>query len=375
MMVKNGKPTLVYFSPDCYTQVDDTVLHHLTAAFNVVWFYMYESLKPGEMRYNPNTASEYARKNGIRFELIDLNLRRRNPAIIRFFREVADRINHYEPDIVYSCDVIPFWALTFKYIKCDNKVFGVHDVAMHSYKFNLSKLLIQCVKSHLIKRFEHIFTFSIGQHDLLLKSFGKESDMVGMCYKDFGESNVILPPLSQQVKILFFGGISLYKGLDILIRDLEELRSEGVDNLFLTIAGRGESWGDCEPLIRTREMYNLQVRFIENSEIPDLMCSHHFLALPYRNASQSGPLVTALAYNLPVIAPEYGCFSEVFDWSNAVMYKPGELKDALKRVSEMSSGEYAELREAVAVRRRDFSEESISQNYVMAFERILKGGQ
>ena len=73
------KPTLVYFSPDCFTQVDDTVILHLTNDFHVIWFYLYESIKSNSMYYNPEKAKAYADKNGIILEIVDPLMRRRNP--------------------------------------------------------------------------------------------------------------------------------------------------------------------------------------------------------------------------------------------------------------------------------------------------------
>lgn len=371
-MKKSDKPRLVYFNPDCYTQVDDTVLHHLTAVYDVIWFYLYESLKSDNMRYDPQKASSYASRHGITLEVVDPKMRRRNPGNLSFFRAIADKINSYDPDIVYSCDIIPFWALTYRHIECKNKVFGVHDVKIHSYKFNLSKYFIHFVKTRLIKRIPYLFTFSKGQHDLLKDLYGKESAMVGMSCKSFGESHIIPLPIDRQVRLLFFGGISRYKGLDLLISSLEQLRNEGITNLFLTIAGQGESWPDCAPLIKTKEMYDLNIRFIRNDEIPDLMNSCHFLVLPYRNASQSGPLVTALGYGLPVIAPDYGCFTEMYDRNTAVLYPDGGLKQALKEVSAITPEAYDKMKAAVRTLRELYSEENVAKAYIKAFSDILQ---
>ena len=366
-----NKPTLVYFNPDCFTQVDDTVLCHLTKDFNVVWFYLYESLRSKDMRYSPKMAQEYADKYGITLEVVDPQSRLRSPRTILFYYRLAQKINRYKPDIVYGCITFPFWTYCYHFIKCKNKVLGVHDVTTHSKKSTLSRLWGQFIKERWLKRFEHIFTFSPNQHSLLKEELGKESTMVGMSYKSFGRSEQAPTALDNGVHLLFFGSIIRYKGLDLLIEALEELRKDGVKNLSLTVAGKGEAWRECELLIKTPEMFNLHVRFIDNKEIPDLMCSHHFLVLPYRDATQSGPLVTALAYGTPVIAPSYGCFTDTFDEKSAILFKPGELKQALARISSMNEKEYTELRSNVEEVRRHYSEENIAKNYSTAFQQIM----
>lgn len=369
------KPILVYFNPDCYSDTDLTVLRHLTREFHVIWFYLYESLQANSMRYNPARAKEYAEKYGITLEIIDPKMRRRNPKNIFFYHEVANRINQYNPDIVYACNIFPFWMYSYKRITCKNKVLGLHDVSMHTYKFSLIKLWIQHNKERWIKRFSNLITFSTNQHNLLKQDFGKESYMVGMASKFFGFSSLIPPPFSEGIKLLFFGIISKYKGLDLLIEALENLNNAGVTNLQLTIAGRGESWDDCKGLIKTPSLYNLKVRFIKNDEIPDLMCSHHFIVLPYRDATQSGPLVAALGYGLPIIAPNFGCFSEALDEKSSILYPQGELSNALKRVANMSNQEYENIKQETLRIKETYSEERIADNYIKAFKEIINGAK
>ena len=365
------RPLLVYYSPDCFTDTDITVIRHLASHFRVVWFYMYESLQAKVMRYKPEKAKEYAERYGITLEIVDPKMRRRNPKNILFYKRLAKRINNYNPDIVYACSIFPFWTFCYRHIKCPNKVLGIHDVSLHSYKFSLAKQWIQHNKENWLKRFINIFTFSPNQHDLLKSRLGKDSTMVGMSYKDFGKSEATPPTIDNGVKILFFGTISLYKGLDLFILALEELRQVGVKNLYLTIAGKGESWEECKSLIHTQEMYNLQVRFIDNDEIPDMMSSHHFLALPYRNATQSGPLAAAIGYGLPVIAPDFGCFADTVNEEASVLYKKGELTTALRSISEMTQDDYAKMRRSMLLLREEYSEERIANNYIQAFKNIL----
>lgn len=365
------KPILVYFNQDCYTDTDVTVLRYLTSDFQVVWFYLYESLFEKEMRYNPILAKDYADKYGIKIEIIDPQVRRRNPKNLYFYWRLAKKINSYNPDIVYACSIFPFWMLTFRFIKCKNKVFGVHDAVRHSYKNNRSLQWMNNQKEKWFHRFPKLLTFSPSQHALLKEIHGYESDMVGMSFKSFGSSDKTPPPINEGIKLLFFGSIILYKGLDILIKTLEELRADGVNNLTLTIAGKGPYWDDCKSAIKTKEMYNLRVRFIENDEIPDLMCSHHFLVLPYRNVTQSGPLLTAIGYGLPVIAPRMGCFIDYLDEDSAILYEQGELRSALAHVSHIDSLQYDKIKKADAEIRNDYSEERIACNYIEAFKNVL----
>lgn len=368
-----AKPVLVYYSEDCHADNDTTLLRHLTQDFRVVCFYLYESLQAKTQRYNPAWMRDYCEQYGIVLEIVDPKMRRRDPRNLFFYKDLAKRINSYNPDIVYACEMFPFWMLTYRYIKCKNKVYGIHDVLPHYENANFIKRWILKKKEQYIKeKFEHIVTFSRNQQTLLKEKFGKNSEMVGMSYKYFGEPKQGLPPLEGKIRLLFFGIISHYKGLDLLINAMEELKLEGVDNLQLTIAGKGSDWEECRELVKTPELYDLKVRFIENAEIPDLMSSHHFLVLPYRTATQSGPLVAALGYGIPVVAPTFGCFTDTLDGNAAVLYEQGDLLSALRRVSGMSAVEYESKRKAMKLLKDENSEERIASNYIRVFKRVLE---
>lgn len=371
------KLTLLYFNPDCFTQVDDTVLHHLVDNFNVVWFYLYDSRCKNMMRYTPERAQNYADKHGIKLEIIDSQKRKRDPRNLFFFWKLAKLIKSYAPDIIYSCLIDPYWYFVlFCFIRKPVKVVGVHDVNKHSYGGNISIMLMHLFKDYFVKKFDAALTFSPNQRDLFYKKYGKESIMVGMSYKDFGKSSLLPGRIENGIKLLFFGTINEYKGLDSLISSLEDLFvSDGIRNIKLTIAGKGPYWSKCESLLKTPSLYNLRISFLDNCEIPDLMCSHHFLVLPYKDATQSGPLVTALNYNLPIIAPEYGCFVEIYKNNTALFYQPGYLRTALKRLSFITQDEYNEMRNGITAFKSDYSEECIAQNYIRAFLEVYNSAK
>lgn len=365
------KRTIVYLNQDCYTDTDLTVLKHLTKEFHVVWFYIHESIKSSS-KISIEQAYDYAMQYNIDIRVKDPMMRYRNPKNFFFYANIAKEINMISPNIVFHCMRDPYWSLAVKFVlKCRNVVLGVHDAQTHSYKMTLSRFLEKYSKGISIKVHHNFVTYSINQQKLFKQIYGKDSYMVGMSCKDFGKSSLCAPSILSGVKLLFFGTINEYKGLDLLIRAMEQLRSQGVSNLSLTIAGNGSFWGHCKSLIKTQEMYDLQVRFIENNEIPDLMSSHHFLVLPYRDATQSGPLATAVAYELPVIAPNFGCFAETYSNDSALLYSQGNLVKALKTVTEFSNEDYQKMKLACKKVKCANSEEHIADNYILYFKELI----
>ena len=117
---------------------------------------------------------------------------------------------------------------------------------------------------------------------------------------------------------LFFGLIRPYKGLDVLLESMANTSNH------LLIAGEAyESWGNYSKLI---DKYNLGdrihtiSRFVDEDELPVIFGASDCLILPYKKASQSGVVATALHYNTPIIA------SRVGDLENSVIEgKTGKL--------------------------------------------------
>lgn len=365
------KKKIVYFNSDCFTDTDTTVLKHLVKDFDVVWFYLYESIKDSN-KLTIEYAKSYGKKYGIDVRVIDPKVRYRSPKNLKFYFKLADEINKINPDMVFHCNRNPYWALAVNFrLKCDKVILGVHDVKAHSYSLSLGRLLDNMTRGLSLRIHKFFITFSTNQQAMLQREYHKDSYMVGMSYKDFGISNKKKQNINQGIKLLFFGSINKYKGLDLFITALEDIRLKGIQNLTLTIAGKGPDWEHCKSLVKTKEMFNLNIRFVDNSEIPDLMSSHHFLVLPYRDATQSGPLATAVAYELPIIAPNFGCFAETYNNKSAILYDKGGLVDALKTVSVITEEQYINMTNECKVVKENNSEEKIAENYIKCFNKVI----
>ena len=156
---------------------------------------------------------------------------------------------------------------------------------------------------------------------------------------------------------------------------MENNYKKGIRNIHLTIAGTGPYWDACKERIETPNMYNLKISFIEKNEIPDLMLTHHFLILPYRDSTQSGPVMIAANYSLPIIAPRMNSFMDIYNEDSALFYDQGRLEESLSHVSRMCKSDYCKLRENVANIRNLYSENNIACNYIRFFNTIIEKNQ
>jgi len=111
--------------------------------------------------------------------------------------------------------------------------------------------------------------------------------------------------------ILFFGFIRDYKGLDLLIKAMKNTP----EDYYLVIAG--ETYGnfdEYEKLITElgiASKIQLNVRYINDTEVPYFFSAADVCVLPYKSATQSGITSIAYHFNLPVIATDTGGLKEI----------------------------------------------------------------
>lgn len=141
---------------------------------------------------------------------------------------------------------------------------------------------------------------------------------------------------AQRDRLLFFGRIEAYKGIDVLVEAFAAARAKR-PQLELTIAGEGP----VSPALKAR-MVDLGIRLINtwlsDAMIEELLTSHGQMVLPYRSATQSGVVATALAFGLPCIGTTVGGLQEQIVHGETGLLVPPEdalaLADATVRLAE-----------------------------------------
>ncbi len=136
--------------------------------------------------------------------------------------------------------------------------------------------------------------------------------------------------------ILFFGQIKRVKGLDILLKALKETS----EDVKLIIAGKPQR-DDIAYYDRLIDKLALQdrvikiIRYIEDDEREKLFFAADVNVLPYRIIYQSGVLLMAMSYGLPVIASDLEPNKEVIrDNENGMFFKSGDAQSLSKRIKD-----------------------------------------
>jgi glycosyltransferase involved in cell wall biosynthesis len=147
---------------------------------------------------------------------------------------------------------------------------------------------------------------------------------------------------SASARLLFFGIVRPYKGLDVLLRALAQAPAE----VTLTVAG--EFWADTTEMdnliaeLGLADRVTLRPGYVPADEIPALFGAADALVMPYREATASQNALLAFAHGVPVITTTAGALAEpVRDGVDGLTCAPGDTEDLLRVLKEFSDPQVA----------------------------------
>lgn len=139
------------------------------------------------------------------------------------------------------------------------------------------------------------------------------------------------------IDILFFGQISHYKGVDILIKSIPYLKRT---NFRIHIYGRSEmNLDSLFNLIKKHKAENKvfwKIKFLNNEEVDKAFQMADILAFPYRHIDQSAVLMSALDYGKPIVASKVGGFEEILSHEiNGLLFETENSRDLAKCLDKL----------------------------------------
>jgi len=362
---------IVYLTYDFFLDVDFPIVKELNKLYKLYWL-VYIQIGTNQ-RFSPDEVKRFAEENQINLKLITVNNRFRSiKQLVSDFKTIHS-LKKLKADLYYFEGFFnPYQPLLVKlFIKTSKTVIAIHDVVPHK-KFR--SLIARINEKLYFQLFKNYHLFSESQAAIYNKLYpGKNILIAKLILKDFGTSNVT--PDKERINFLFFGSIQYNKGLDYLIQAANLLAGE-LQNFKITIAGKCDNFSEYMKMIEHPEFYDLDIRIIPNSEIPDLFAKAHYLVLPYRDVTQSGPLLIAYNYILPVIASDHPGFREyVTDKETGYLFESGnskELYKTLKQAINDHPAKYSELKSNLAkFVDREIRIEKITKKYTDYFNTLI----
>jgi glycosyltransferase involved in cell wall biosynthesis len=239
-------------------------------------------------------------------------------AVWKYVKQLKPAIIHFEGYTLRTAGMLPY---LFKV----KKIFlSIHDPIPHtgekSWKIRLPNLLFFYLP------FKKYFIFySKFSHDLFVKHYPtvkQEKIIIEMCAYSYYKRPVA--PGNDGKHILFFGRISPYKGIDVLLKAMPLVFDE-YPNQELIVAGKSANDIDLAATLPDGYKQNVKIinRHIPTDELIKLITDAKFVVCPYLDATQSGVLMTAFALDKPVVASYVGSFPEYINENvNGLLVQP-----------------------------------------------------
>jgi glycosyltransferase involved in cell wall biosynthesis len=262
-------------------------------------------------------------------------------------RKLAEQISALRPDVLLWPMVHPWTPALQKYLAEIPTVTTVHDPAAHPGFIHRMSSLWERRSARMASR-----CVVLGQTFVQeMQARGIPKDKIDVIphaifsFYDRFSQNAQYSRIPHS--LLFFGRITQYKGLDVLIRALEIAQVRWPD-LHLQIVGEG----DMRPyrsLVDRVKNVTVVNRWVDDAQVPVIFRAASAVVVPYTSASQSGVIALAANFGRPVIATRVGAIPEqIRDRETGLLVEPGSAEALASAIESLLTDD--DLRQRVAER-------------------------
>ena len=363
---------ICWVTSEWFADVDIPIIPELLGNYKIHWIIV---LYPNG-RFKESYFDKFKTLKNLEIEFVKVKHRARHPRTMIDYFQLLLSLRRAGADINYidMTPGSPYMILPYLLMPSNKTIFAAHDGSIKPIMGPLVKWFFK-LGYGIHSRFVHMFSKSQAE-EFNINYPGKYVTVIPLMPKYYrAASNCVK---NNVVSFLSFGTMHEEKNIGLLIRAAEELYNEGVTDFKVSICGKAPAnWDDLYgKWIVHQELFNLQLRMIENEEIPNLFSSHSFAVYPYKIMSQSGALKVAYAYSIPVITSNLPAFKEeVCDGINGYIFESNNidsLKNALRRCISMTPDQYSSLVNSTKdYINTNYSAKAIKNMYLEMFEKVL----
>ena len=246
-------------------------------------------------------------------------------SLIRKIRKEKFDVIYFESLHVWNLPIMMFSGSA-----CTYQV--IHEVIPHEGDKQVK--MVDLMNKAVVTLSDHIILRNKKYIDELIKRYGIEKDRVHFLelwrrFPGFTE-----PKYTKRV--LFFGRINPYKGVDNLL-EIAKLCPE----IHFDVIGRvdPQMQGIVDELKKLPNVF-LNNNYVSDDEMKEAFINADWVILPYNSASQSGVIIDAYKYSRPVIAFDVGAITEqVEDGISGFLIENKENQLFAKKLKYISSFE------------------------------------
>ena len=214
-------------------------------------------------------------------------------------------------------------ALIIKKLKKCNitNILCVHDSKLHPGEFSI---YVHFALKYSIRQTDYAIAFSNEINNQLIKFENFSSNKIFKIdlpsFTSIEKIGNIKKLNNQFMRVLFFGRIVDYKGLDIFLEAVIKIQNK--INIEATIAGKGNI-NNYKKLISKVKNIKIMNHWLSEKEIINLFDKTNLCILPYVESSQSGIVPYAFMTATPILASNVGGLKEqISNYSNGIIAEP-----------------------------------------------------
>lgn len=258
--------------------------------------------------------------------------RLRNPMNLISSLDIAEKIKSICPDIIHVQDSDPWFSLILMKLISFPIVVTLHDPKQHLGEEKLWETFRDKRMKKYAKRYiVHGKFLKLQLRDILHTPLSI-IDVVPHGNFNLLAKRISFKHHSKFKKILFFGRIWPYKGLEYLIKS-EPLIRKHIKDFKIIIAGKGEPFERYKNLMIKKNSFEIHNRFIKNSEVPKFFADCDIVVLPYIEATQSGVISMAYTFKKAIVATNVGSIPEIVkNGVTGILVKPKDIQALSKAI-------------------------------------------
>jgi alpha-maltose-1-phosphate synthase len=297
----------------------------------------------------------------------------RSIAAVPELRRVRRRLREYAPDVVHLQDGINDPRLPLVAAASPGRyALTVHDPRVHPGDERLASWTPRkkFVQRALITGAGLIFVHGAATAEALHALYPVRAPVVVIPH---GAAVDPCPSAGDPRTVLFFGRMSFYKGLDILL-DAMELVWGRLPDARLLVAGEGD-W-PVHPALHD-ERVEVSAKHVPEEDVRGLFCRAGCVVLPYREASQSGVGSLARQFGRALVVTNVGSLPELVTHASGRIAPPNSVKplaDTLVTLMEDQSVLEAMGRAATSELEATASWSRVGEVTAQAYDRHLLRG-
>ena len=299
---------------------------------------------------------------------------------ILFARNLCSQIRRWNADIVHVLSMDPWVHLLPRMLSSTPFISTVHDVKVHPGDIN-SQRMPRSLINLLIRQCDGIIVhgeqlrvaaeIALPVHPANIYTF-PHPPLIH--YSEIAKQRGFAKPNDGIFRVLFFGRICEYKGLKYLL-DTIPLVHACIPFIRFVIAGQGDDLSNYGAWIRSLDYVQIHNRYISLEECALLFFEADLVVLPYIEASQSGVLMIAMAFGLPVVVTDVGeMATTVRSTGMGILIPPRDTTALASAIIDVAHDNH--LRQELSTRAKtaishEYSREVLSYHLLQIYEAVL----